>query len=151
LLVHDEPELTDAVRQALSELGIDVDVAIDAGDAVKRLISHRPDLVCVNLNLPRDSGYDVCELIRGDQSLRGLPIVVMSDRCSPEDIAYAEEAGANVFLRLPSPSKALTELAESLDMLLNEAPPSSGGNVTPLSAGPRSVAPPSGVASAAGR
>ena len=124
LLVHDEPELSLAVKDAFEDLGCTVDLAIDPGDAVSRLIERRPDLVFVSLNLPRDSGYDLCELIRGDEELDRMRIVVMSDRSSPEDIAYAVEAGADVFVKLPSPSKSLVSLAAHLAPLLRgEAPP----------------------------
>jgi CheY-like chemotaxis protein len=126
LLVHDEPEMCLAVKEAFEDLGCEVDVAIDPGDAVSHLLERIPDLVFVNLDLPRDSGYDLCDLIRGDDTLEKVPIVVMSDRHLPEDIAYAEEAGANVFVRLPSPSKALASLATLLEPLLSGEPPTSG-------------------------
>lgn len=132
LLVHDEPELSLAVKDAFEDLGCTVDLAIDPGDAVSRLIERRPDLVCVNLNLPRDSGYDLCELIRGDEELDRMSIVVMSDRSSPEDIAYAEEAGADVFVKLPSPSKSLASLAAHLAPLLRGEPPLSGPGLRKL-------------------
>lgn len=126
LLVHDEPELSHALKETLEPLGIEVDVAIDPGDAVERLLARVPDLVCVNLDLPRDSGYELCELIRGDESLDRLPIVVMSDRSSPEDVAYAEEAGADVFIRLGSPSRSLSTLVSKLAPMLEGRPPESG-------------------------
>lgn len=137
LLVHDEPELTEQVTRELEDLGFEVDVAIDPGDAVGRVLSRVPDVVLVNLSLPRESGYELCEMLRGDESLTRMPIVVMSDRCSPEDIAYAEEAGANVFLKLPSPSKSLGTLARHLRALAVGTPPPSGPMV-------RSLRPPGG-------
>lgn len=132
LLVHDEPELSLAVKEALQDIGCDVEIAIDPGDAVEHLLARAPDLVCVNLTLPRDSGYELCELIRGDQDLGKLPIVVMSDRSSPEDIAYAEEAGANVFVALPSPSKSLAGLAAHLEPLIHGDPPLSSPGLIKL-------------------
>lgn len=132
LLVHDEPEQSLAVKEALEELGCSVEVAIDPADAVTHLLDRVPDLVCVNLDLPRDSGYELCDLIRGDGAFEKLPIVVMSDRHSPEDIAYAEEAGANVFVRLPSPSKSLASLATYLAPLLLGQPPVSAPDLRKL-------------------
>lgn len=132
LLVHDEPELTQQVSEELEKLGFEVDVAIDPADAIGHVLSRIPDVVLVNLALPRDSGYELCELIRGDESLSRLPIVMMSDRHSPEDIAYAEEAGANVFLKLPSPSKSLGTLASHLRSLAAGRPPPSGPTVRSL-------------------
>ena len=132
LLVHDEPELTQQVSEELAKLGFEVDVAIDPADAIGHVLSRIPDVVLVNLALPRDSGYELCELIRGDESLSRLPIVMMSDRHSPEDIAYAEEAGANVFLKLASPSKSLGTLASNLRSLAAGRPPPSGPTVRSL-------------------
>lgn len=132
LVVHDEPRFTEALAKAFADMGLQVEVAVDAGSAVQSLIDRVPDLVCINLTLPRESGYDLCELIRGDGSFERVPIVVMSDRHSPEDIAYAEEAGANVFLRLPSPSKSLKSLADHLAPLFEGRTPISEADVRPL-------------------
>lgn len=136
LVVHDEPEQTEALSRAFGEMGLDVEIAVDAGEAVRCILGHFPDLVCINLSLPRGSGYELCELIRGDRSFAGVPIVVMSDRHFPEDIAYAEEAGANVFMRLPSPSKSLDSLARRLAPLFEGREPPSGPDVRSLQPGP---------------
>lgn len=114
LLVDDDPEFTAALRGAFAELGFEIETAIDSGEAARCLVARVPDVVCVNLDLPRDSGYELCELIRGDESLNGVRIIVMSDRHSPEDIAYAEEAGANAFLRRPFSLKSLASYVDAL-------------------------------------
>jgi chemosensory pili system protein ChpA (sensor histidine kinase/response regulator) len=132
LVVHDEPAFTDAVSEVFRRMGLSVEIAVDPGEAVRCLLAHAPDVVCINLNLPRGSGYELCELIRGDQSFQGLPIVLMSDRHSPEDITYAEEAGANVFLHLPSPSKSLRSLAAHLAPLFEGRAPQSAPDVRTL-------------------
>jgi DNA-binding response OmpR family regulator len=132
LLVHDEPEMCHSVKKAFEDLGCEVEIAIEPGEAVAHLIERVPDLVCVSLCLPRDSGYDLCELIRGDEALDRVPLVMMSDRHTPEDIAYAEEAGADVFVRLPSPSKSLATVATHLAPLLNGQPPVSAPGLRKL-------------------
>ncbi len=98
LVVHDDPAFTAGLKKAL---GLAVDVAVDGRAAVAAIARNRPALVCVSLNLPRDSGYDLCEQIRTDRGLDQVPILVIGDRQSPEIIAYAEEAGANAFLARP--------------------------------------------------
>ncbi len=98
LVVHDEPAFTAALAKAL---GVDVDVAVDGRAAIAAIARSRPAIVCVSLNLPRDSGYDLCEQIRRDRRLDQVQILVISDRHSPEILAYAEEAGANAFLARP--------------------------------------------------
>jgi DNA-binding response OmpR family regulator len=98
LVVHDDPAFTAGLAKAL---GIVVDVAVDGRAALQAIARSRPAIVCVSLNLPRDSGYDLCEQIREDRALDQVQILVISDRHSPEIIAYAEEAGANAFLARP--------------------------------------------------
>lgn len=98
LVVHDDPAFTGGLKKALR---IVVDVAVDGRAAIAAIARNRPALVCVSLNLPRDSGYDLCEQIRQDRGLDQVQILVISDRHSPEILAYAEEAGANAFLARP--------------------------------------------------
>ena len=74
---------------------------MDYHGAVKLLERCRPDLVCLDIALPRESGLELCEHIRKNQLFAFVPILVMSDRCLPEDMANAEEAGANAFLKKP--------------------------------------------------
>jgi DNA-binding response OmpR family regulator len=114
LLVDDDPELTAFLAKAFTAMGIEIETCIDGGDALHHLRASRFDLVCANLGLPRESGYELCELIRAERSLDDLVILVMSDRHSPEEIAYAEEAGANGFLRLPCSSSSLPSCIDAL-------------------------------------
>jgi DNA-binding response OmpR family regulator len=53
------------------------------------------------MTLPRESGLELCEFARKNSRLRFVPILMISDRSSPEDMANAEEAGANAFLKKP--------------------------------------------------
>jgi DNA-binding response OmpR family regulator len=101
VIVHDEPAFTSSLTKAFRALGFVTDIAIDCQTAIRRIAQNPPDVVCVGLNLPRDSGYDLCELIRRNPDLDHVQILVISDRDSPEVIAYAEEAGANAFLKRP--------------------------------------------------
>lgn len=117
LIVHDEPVFTARLRIALRGLGFIADAAIDGQAAIPRVLHDRPDVVCVSLSLPRDSGYDLCELIRRSPALNHVKILVISDRHSPEIVAYAEEAGANAFLKHPFKRELL---AECMNALLRE-------------------------------
>jgi DNA-binding response OmpR family regulator len=75
-----------------------------------------PHLVCLDLTLPRESGYELCEYMRKEPRLRLVPILVTSDRSSPEDMAHAEYVGANAFLKKPfTPEKLLKYVITLLD------------------------------------
>jgi two-component system chemotaxis response regulator CheY len=101
LVVHDEPVFTAVLTKGLRSLGFAVEIAIDGEAAQRRIEDAPPDLVCVTLSLPRDSGYDLCESIRKDPALDHVQIMVFSDIQSPAVVAQAEEVGANAFLRQP--------------------------------------------------
>jgi DNA-binding response OmpR family regulator len=101
LLVTDDPDLQAEMAAVLEAMGCEIVVAIDHRSAVARIRESAPQLICVDLALPRDSGFDLCEFVRSDPSRVSVQILVISDRDTPEDMADAEEAGANAFLRKP--------------------------------------------------
>ena len=103
LLVEDNPAEQEVVRAHLASARFDVEIAPDYQSALRALETNRPDLVCVDLTLPRESGYELCEFMRGagKLSFEHVPIVVMSDRGSPEEMAHAEDVGATAFIKKP--------------------------------------------------
>ena len=101
VLVEDHPTQREAIRRCLIENRFHVEATSDYHAAVKVLETCVPDLVCLDLTLPRESGFELCEYIRSDGRLRFVPVLVISDRSSPEDMAHAEEVGANAFLKKP--------------------------------------------------
>ena len=101
LLVEDHPPERDAIRRILVSKDFNVEATADYHGAIAWLAKSLPHLVCLALTLPRESGFELCEYMRGDQRLRVVPILVISDRSSPEDMAHAENVGANAFLKKP--------------------------------------------------
>ena len=101
LLVEDHPTQREAIRRCLVEKNFQVETANDYHGAVKVLAASIPDLICLDITLPRESGLELCEYVRAEERLRTVPILVISDRSSPEDMANAEDAGANAFLKKP--------------------------------------------------
>ncbi|MGH7269774.1 MAG: response regulator [Polyangiaceae bacterium] len=116
LLVEDHPPERDAIQRILTGKDFHVDATADYHGAVTFLARTVPDLVCLDLTLPRESGFELCEHIRRDQRLKAVPILVISDRSSPEDMAHAEYVGANAFLKKPfSRDKLLKYVVTLLD------------------------------------
>jgi CheY-like chemotaxis protein len=101
LVVDDNPEMREALRGDLEEMGFAFAEAADARAAIDLLLRHRPDLVCLDLVLPELSGYDLCEFIRRSPLLHDVPVLMMSARSLPEDLAIAEEAGASAYIAKP--------------------------------------------------
>ena len=114
LSVVADPSLKQVVKRQLKAQLFDVVLVSDAESAIRTLETKKPHLVCIDLLLPRDSGYEVCEFIRGTPRLREVPILVMSERSSAADRAYAEEAGANGFLPKPFSMNQFNEQVRAL-------------------------------------
>ena len=109
LLVEDNPDDEFLTRDALRTGGIahDVVVARDGAEAVERIFAppgadHRtPDLVLLDLKLPKMSGFDVLERIRSDARTQGLPVVILSSSSEHQDIQRGYATGANSYVRKP--------------------------------------------------
>jgi DNA-binding response OmpR family regulator len=114
LSVVADPSLKQVVERQLRALAFDVVLVSDAESAIHILQTRKPHLLCVDLRLPRDSGYEVCEFIRQTPRLHDVPILVMSEGASAADRAYAEEAGADGFLPKPFSLKQFTEQVRAL-------------------------------------
>ncbi len=114
LVVEDDPALQRTMSTTLAGEDFDVATAPDYATAVRLLGKRTPTLVCVDLGLPRESGFELCEYIRKQESFGHVPILVTSDRSFPEDMAHAEEAGANAFLKKPFAMKALLKYVSAL-------------------------------------
>lgn len=113
LVVEDDPELQEAMSEALVRMGFEVLGALHYEEAVARLQGGEIELACVDLELPTASGYEVCEVIRGTLG-KEVPILATSDSGFPENMAYAEQAGANAFLRKPFSMRDLEHYVEAL-------------------------------------
>jgi DNA-binding response OmpR family regulator len=114
VLVEDHPAERELMRQTLIDQDYRVEVTSDYHSAIGQLAKLVPHLVCLNLTLPRESGFELCEYIRNESRLRFVPILVMSDRSSPEDMAHAEYAGANAFLKKPFTREKLIKYVTAL-------------------------------------
>jgi DNA-binding response OmpR family regulator len=116
LVVEDDPRLQREMAKHLERAKFDVRTAFDYDAAVEHLTSCKPDIACVDLGLPSESGYELCEHIRSQTHLMWLPVLVTSERSFPEDMAHAEEAGANAFLKKPF---AMSQLLKYVSALLD--------------------------------
>jgi DNA-binding response OmpR family regulator len=101
LVVEDNPPEREEIQRILASHNFRVETAFDYQAAVKALQKRVPALVCLDLTLPRESGFELCEHMQREPKLRFVPILVMSDHASPEEMAQAEVVGANAFLKKP--------------------------------------------------
>src|SRR5689334_9707713 len=114
LVVEDEPDIRSIVAEHLQAEGYDVCLAPTGEIAMQVVRERRPGVVCLDLNLPRISGYDVCEQIRADLTLQDVAILITSARHSLGAMVFSLEAGADAYLAKPY---KLTQLSAEIERL----------------------------------
>ena len=95
-------------------------VARDGVEAIRMLkepdsASPRPDLILLDLNLPRKDGREVLAEIRQDDTLRHIPVVILSTSQAEQDILHSYRLGANAFITKPVEIDQFFEVVRSLD------------------------------------
>ena len=98
LFIEDEAALQKALGDYLRESGHTVVPALDGEDGLRRLRRHRPDLILLDLIVPRLAGLEVLEQIRNDPKLHTIPVIVLTNIDSTESVEKAMALGAAAYL-----------------------------------------------------
>jgi CheY-like chemotaxis protein len=109
LIVDDEPGTAEMFALMLEGAGYATAAVHGTRTAIEAIEQQRPDLVLLDIMMPGLSGLEFCRYVRRDPRFLELPIVVVSARGQPEDIAVALEAGASIYLKKPVSKVALFE------------------------------------------
>lgn len=106
LYVEDEPYFASALSKSLVAAGYTVALAKDGEEALAMVASERPDLILLDLLLPKLSGKEVLKRIKADPATRDIPVIVVSNLSAPQDQDEMKTLGARAFyvkaLSLPS-------------------------------------------------
>jgi CheY-like chemotaxis protein len=113
LVCDDDPRLRELMKVTLGN-GYRFVEAADGEQALASLAAERPGVVLLDVMLPGYSGLQVLEAMRGDESLREVPVIVVSAWQTPSDRAAAEAAGADRFLGKPFELEDLTTYVTEL-------------------------------------
>jgi two-component system phosphate regulon response regulator PhoB len=114
LIVDDEPAILDLVRFTLEDAEVRVVEASDGVEALALARRLRPDLILLDVHMPRLDGLEACRQIRRDPALARTPIVMLTAAGQEADRARGREAGADEYLTKPFSPLALLALVEAL-------------------------------------
>src|SRR5688572_8516943 len=87
LIVDDEPDLLDILSIIFRAFGFETATASNGEDAVTAVRSAPPDVVLMDVMMPRMTGFDACRVLKADPSTRGIPVVMLSARAQHDDQA----------------------------------------------------------------
>ncbi|MGI9328235.1 MAG: Hpt domain-containing protein [Pseudomonadales bacterium] len=115
MVVDDSVTVRKVTSRLLERQGMDVLVAKDGVEAVAMLQERRPDILLLDIEMPRMDGFEVARQVRHDDHLEGLPIVMISSRTGEKHQDRATDLGVNRFLGKPFQE---SELLETIDQLV---------------------------------
>jgi DNA-binding response OmpR family regulator len=113
LIVDDEPLNADYLQQELENLGYATLIARNGVDALKQVAAESPDLILLDVMMPLMDGFTVCRTLKGAESTRLIPIVIMTALDGLEDRIKGIEAGADDFLTKPVNERELLARIET--------------------------------------
>jgi DNA-binding response OmpR family regulator len=114
LLVDDEPSIVKMVGKRLEVEGFEVSIAMDGQEGLKKAQTETPDLMILDLMLPKLNGYEVCTMLKQDARFQKIPIVMFSAKAQDKDEKLGKECGADAYVRKPFKAQELIDQIKTL-------------------------------------
>jgi CheY-like chemotaxis protein len=109
LIVEDDLHIIESLTFVLEREGFEVAAELDGEAALRRLRALAPDLVILDVMLPRLNGFEVLKQLRADPALRDLPVIVLTAKGQQQDRRMAEEIGVDGFMTKPFSNRDIVE------------------------------------------
>jgi DNA-binding response OmpR family regulator len=114
LIVDDEPNIVISLEFLMKREGFAVAVARDGEEGLAAIRAGRPDLVVLDVMMPKRNGYEVLEAVRADPSLAGVRVLMLTAKGRPAESEKGLELGADAYMPKPFSTRELVDKAKSL-------------------------------------
>jgi two-component system alkaline phosphatase synthesis response regulator PhoP len=126
LVVDDEIYIVHILDFSLGMEGYDVVTALDGEQALDKLKSEKPDLIVLDIMMPKLDGYEVCKAIKSDPATKQIPVILLSAKGRNVDQKMGFDVGADDYITKPfSPRKLVERINQLLGQSVTERPASS--------------------------
>ena len=112
LIVDDEPDIVESIKFNLELENIECIEAFDGEEALSKARNENPDLIILDIMLPKINGYKVARLLKFDESHKHIPIIMLTARTQQTDIKLGEETGADEYVTKPFDMDMLVALVK---------------------------------------
>jgi DNA-binding response OmpR family regulator len=115
LVVDDEPEINKLVARIFEKRGYRVNTALDGAEALASVKRDRPDLIMLDLNLPKIDGWEVCRQLKSDPATKAIPIIMLTAaHANVDDAQIGLGLGADEYVAKPFVKAVLLHNVERL-------------------------------------
>ncbi|MFH1645030.1 MAG: response regulator [Candidatus Omnitrophota bacterium] len=115
LVVDDEPQLLAVLKTRLESNNYEVITAVDGEDGMEKLVKEMPDLILLDIKMPKKDGYTFVKEMRANRDVKGTPVIILTARDKMKDLFAME--GIKEYIVKPFKSE---ELLESISKCLSE-------------------------------
>ena len=120
LIVDDEPSIVVPIQFLMEQQGYNVLVAENGEDALDIIYKYTPDLILLDIMLPRIDGYEVCEIVRLDPRYRDIKIIFITAKGREVEIAKGLALGADAYITKPFSNTELVSKVKELLAITHE-------------------------------
>lgn len=114
LIADDEQNIVISLEFLMKREGYQVQVANDGEEAVRRIRAEPPDLVLLDVMMPKKSGFEVCQEIRSDPEMAGIRILMLTAKGRDTEVAKGLALGADAYMTKPFSTRELVDKVRSL-------------------------------------
>lgn len=114
LIVDDEPNIVLSLEFLMKREGFQVAVAADGEAALAQVETFNPDLMLLDVMMPKKSGYEVCEILRADPARSAMKIVMLTAKGRDTEVAKGMGLGADAYVTKPFSNKELVSQIKNL-------------------------------------
>lgn len=112
LIADDEQDIVETIKFNLELENIECIDAHDGEEALLKAKKEHPDLILLDIMMPKINGYKVSRLLKFDESYKHIPIIMLTARAQEKDIELGEETGADEYVTKPFEMEILVELVK---------------------------------------
>ena len=114
LIADDEQNIVISIEFLMKREGFQVSIARDGEEALAKVLSERPDLVLLDVMMPKKNGYEVCQSIKGDPEIASTKVLMLTAKGRDTEIAKGLAIGADAYMTKPFSTRDLVAKAKEL-------------------------------------
>ena len=114
LVAEDEADIRDLIAFSLTYAGLEVITAVDGEQAVQKAVQEKPDLIMLDVRMPKMTGYEACAAIKEMSELQDVPVIILSAKGQESEIEAGLDAGAYEYILKPFVLEELVHKVKSI-------------------------------------